>query len=174
MNKSFNIHLHVAGADRIFKFPTREQAEERARQIADYWDVEPPAIIEEEETMSEETKDDSPRPYTAEELREMFFSMLNTSVNYWANIDDGQSTKDRMQGLVHSILSAFEGNSGALPFRCIIIPSCHPDDPDYLKSEGENWIPYVESDQYDTEITGNQFGLLNQDWYEFLRNQNNE
>lgn len=89
--------------------------------------------------------DDKPRPYTRDEMREMFVDSLIMSVDYWDTVDkyhDGSpfTQRERIAGAVFSALALLDGCSmGASAF--MIIPMPHPDDKEYHRSGGENWWP---------------------------------
>ena len=80
-----------------------------------------------------------PRPYTAEEAREMFMHHVRELARYWAELPGDKTPRERCDGLAFSILVAIDGGSVALPaFDLSLAP--HPDDEAYLKSNGENWF----------------------------------
>jgi hypothetical protein len=60
--------------------------------------------------------------------------------DYWASpAVDRATCHERLQGLVHSILCIFDGVSGGMPaFDIVARP--HPDDKEYHRQNGENWI----------------------------------
>ena len=86
-----------------------------------------------------------PRAFTAEEMRKRFLDHIVANIGYWnsegnSNVTKDMPTRERMEGLVHSILVMIDGGSGGMPAFDI---SCspHPDDKEYCKSQGENWVP---------------------------------
>jgi hypothetical protein len=104
-----------------------------------------------------------PREYTAEEIREHFLSHLRMMVDYWASVDIPRDTvKERLDGLAFSFLSMIDGSSGGMPgFR--IFPSCHEDDPEYHRENGENWWPVNDGRDLRGEITDGVH--LHEMWY---------
>lgn len=89
---------------------------------------------------------ETPRAYTAEEGRAMFFEHISGIYSYWRDIDlppgwnaKGQSeTEYRMEGFLFSLFVLFDGGSGFMPgFN--IFPAPHEDDEEYRRSQGENW-----------------------------------
>lgn len=84
-----------------------------------------------------------PRAYTAEEERKRFLDHICGMISYWnsegnSNVPKEYDSRQRMEGLVHSILVMLDGGSGDMP-AFDISPSPHPDDKEYLKKNGENW-----------------------------------
>ena len=88
---------------------------------------------------------DEPRARTPEELRADFMDHCRAIADYWAGSgiqhQDGTSYSchERLSGLLHSFLCIFDGVSGGMP-AFDIVASPHPDDKEYHRSEGENWI----------------------------------
>jgi hypothetical protein len=89
--------------------------------------------------------DEEPQARTPEELRDEFMDTCRATADYWATTDakhqDGTpySCHERLSGLVHSILCIFDGVSVGLP-AFDITAQPHPDDKEYHRSEGEDWI----------------------------------
>lgn len=75
-----------------------------------------------------------------EEVRDDFMNTCRSLADFWAGDGAaGKSCQERLQGLLHSILCIFDGVSGGLPaFDIVARP--HPDDKEYHRSEGEDWI----------------------------------
>jgi hypothetical protein len=81
-----------------------------------------------------------PRAVTPEELRVHFLDTCRALAGYWASDAVKNATcHERLSGLVHSILCIFDGVNGGLP-AFDIVAQPHPDDKEYHRSEGENWI----------------------------------
>lgn len=77
------------------------------------------------------------RALTSEEVRARFLNHICVMVRYWQTIDT--PTVDRVEGLAHSILAAIDGCTLASPnLKLVAYP--HPNDKDYHKGVGENWI----------------------------------
>ena len=80
------------------------------------------------------------RSLTKEETQEKFLNVIRHNVDYWLNESRIQNTKDKLEGLAFSILSILDGCGGSLPaFK--VIPMPHPDDKEFLISQGENYFP---------------------------------
>jgi hypothetical protein len=85
-----------------------------------------------------------PRPYTTDEMREMFLGHVRAMVDYWAhpdreeNMGEPQTTHRRMSGLAFSLLVMLDGGAGDLP-AFVVTPNPHPEDEPYFRSAGENW-----------------------------------
>lgn len=73
-----------------------------------------------------------------EELRNDLLSHFNCLVNYWSNVEG--SDKYKLEGLLHSLLTTFDGCSGGFPCAIDLILRPHPDDKQYSISEEEDWI----------------------------------
>jgi len=86
-----------------------------------------------------------PRAFTAEEMRAKFLNHIIAMIGYWnseggSNVAKDMPTRERMEGLVHSILVMIDGGSGGM---CAFDISCspHPSDEEYHKIRQENWVP---------------------------------
>lgn len=87
---------------------------------------------------------EKPRPYTRDEMREMFVDSLVMSVDYWNTVDrrhDGSpfTQRERIAGAVFSALALLDGCTG-LP-RFVVVPWPHRDDKEFNRADGENWWP---------------------------------
>jgi hypothetical protein len=83
---------------------------------------------------------DEPKARTAEELRDNFMDTCRNLVDYWASVQVDRDTRhERLSGLLHSFLCIFDGVSGGMP-AFDIVASPHPDDREFHRSEGEDWI----------------------------------
>lgn len=80
-----------------------------------------------------------PRQWTAEEISEMFLAHCKTLVNYWATVPN-KTDKEKLDGLMFSLLAVFDGSSAELP-SFELIPAPHEDDKEYNKTNGNNWWP---------------------------------
>lgn len=84
---------------------------------------------------------DGPRAWTEEEMRDKLIEHIWSLVDYW-NRDDlpaAKTQRDRLSGMAFSILSMLDGATMDIPGVDLVLQP-HPDDKDYLKSSGENWI----------------------------------
>lgn len=83
------------------------------------------------------------RAYTEEEVREMFLKHMWAMVDYWATVegkDSPKTVRDRLSGLMHSMLTTLDGCSMGLPgFE--VRPHPHESDKEYHQERGENWFP---------------------------------
>ena len=81
----------------------------------------------------------TPRPYTADEVRERFLDCVRMVVREWANNPSAElSALDRCEGVAFSILNIFDGTAMALPGMNIALAP-HPDDKADRQSTGDNW-----------------------------------
>lgn len=90
---------------------------------------------------------EAPRAYTADECREMLLDQIAATFRYWQYLPVAQLLENRrdsevqarMEGLLHSLLVIFDGESVLPAFD--IVPSPHPDDEKDARENGENWWP---------------------------------
>lgn len=101
-------------------------------------------------------------PYTPQQIREQFFTHIESLVDYWDR--QGLSSKDKLEGLVHSILSMIDGSSMLPAFRIAVDP--HPDDRAYFESQDEPWYPESRDIKLPGEITDRELFLeyLHHEW----------
>jgi hypothetical protein len=79
-------------------------------------------------------------PLTKAQCRETLLAYLVSLVAYWETESRAESLKEKMQGLVFSILSMLDGEDGTMPaFR--LSPSPHPEDKRYRQKHGASWWP---------------------------------
>lgn len=79
-----------------------------------------------------------PREKTEEEVVTELLEHMQVIARFW-NRSDG-STEEKLDGLLFSMLVMIDGGSaGICGFS--LTPSFHPDDPEFLKGEGEDWYP---------------------------------
>jgi len=84
-----------------------------------------------------------PRAHTTEEVRQRFLDHICGMISYWnsevgSNVPKNYSSRERLEGLVHSILVMLDGGSADMP-AFDISPSPHPDDKEFNKEQGCNW-----------------------------------
>jgi hypothetical protein len=94
---------------------------------------------------------DKPREYTTEEVKEEFLSHIRYMISYW-EIQSG-STRDKLDGLAHTIMVCLDGNAGALP-GYVVAPLDTKEDRDYLKKQGENYYPINNDKKVKCDIAG--------------------
>jgi hypothetical protein len=79
-----------------------------------------------------------PREKTKEEVVTEFLEHMQGMVRYWDRLD--KSPRDKLEGLLFSMLTTIDGCSAGM-CGLSLTPSFHPDDPEFLKGEGEDWYP---------------------------------
>jgi len=79
-----------------------------------------------------------PRVKTKQEAQKEFLDHIHSSSEYWANLSD-LTPQERCDGVAFSILVMLDGESMELPAMDVSL-NPHPDDKEFLKSEGENWF----------------------------------
>lgn len=91
-----------------------------------------------------------PRAYTHDEARDKILEHIRRIAEYWATLPpDNPSNKvfnappltirDRCDGVAFSILSMLDGVSAAMPGMILKLDP-HPEDADFLRSEGARWF----------------------------------
>ncbi len=98
-----------------------------------------------------------PRVYTADEVRTRFLTHVAGLIQYWDEVERGGSQRERLEGVVHSILVALDGNAIALP-GFVVAPAPHPSDRAYCAKEGENFYP--EAPAVECDISGELHSLM--------------
>lgn len=91
--------------------------------------------------------------YTTEEVRDLFLEQIASLVDHWINEDRAPKLKDKMNGLVHSILVIFDGKSSDMP-AFIVAPMPHKNDKDYNINKGNEWFPENISSEVHCDIAG--------------------
>lgn len=87
------------------------------------------------------------REYTEEEMQREFVEHIHALIDYWENEDRAPTTKEKLEGLAFSILTAIDGEAMAVP-GYKLIPITSEEDKQYYISQGENYYPE------DTDIAG--------------------
>lgn len=80
------------------------------------------------------------RPFTADEVREMFLGDIRAAVDYWSRPDSGKSLKEAMDGLAFSILMILDNSNTS--GDCPVIRIATEEDPVLtaeLQEDGQNW-----------------------------------
>lgn len=77
--------------------------------------------------------------WTAEELRQRFLDHGRTLVDYWAGVSS-HTDREKLSGLLHSLLTTIDGQSGGFPCSMDLVCRPHPDDKAFLQAEGERWV----------------------------------
>lgn len=91
---------------------------------------------------------EEPREYTSKEVTEQFMQHIATMIDYWDRTP-GHSSREKLEGLAHSILCALDGCSAHLP-GFLVVPYPHPDDKEYHIENEENWFP----ENHEAEVNG--------------------
>lgn len=84
-----------------------------------------------------------PRAFSPQEVQQQLLKHFCTLIEYWnsennSNVPPEYSSRQRMEGLVHSILVTLDGGSAVLP-AFDIIPLPQPEDKQYYLERGQNW-----------------------------------
>ena len=78
------------------------------------------------------------RPYTPEEVREMFLDNVKGLCRYWAGVER-DSVQEQLEGLAFSLLNMFDGTSASMPAMGIVLRP-HPDDKQFHEHQGDNYF----------------------------------
>ena len=78
------------------------------------------------------------RAKTSEEMRDMLLAHFRNLTYYWSHQE--MSDKEKLDGLLHSILVALDGHAGGFPCSLDLVCRPHPDDKQFYIDEGEDWI----------------------------------
>lgn len=90
---------------------------------------------------------------TKEEVQYEFITYIKELVNYWDSVET-KSSKEKLNGLAFSILTALDGESANLP-AFIVAPEPHKDDKTFREKQGKNYYPENQSDSVKCNISGN-------------------
>lgn len=82
---------------------------------------------------------------TREEARYILMKHLVGMVGYWEKEDRAPSSREKLEGLLHSILAALDGCAMGPP-GYHLIPCTSEEDKDFAIKEGFDYYPYVEED----------------------------
>ena len=74
-----------------------------------------------------------------EELRRDMLFHFRHMVVYW-DAHPGMSPRDKLSGLLHSILCYIDGVSGSSPCAFDLVCRPHPDDKQFNIDEGDRWV----------------------------------
>lgn len=77
------------------------------------------------------------RAYTEEEVRGEFLDHIRHLISYWESEERAPTSKEKLEGLVFSILNIFDGSTGLPAFDISCAP--HPDDKQYHIDEDSNY-----------------------------------
>lgn len=80
---------------------------------------------------------------TREEARYLFLKHMVSMVDYWENESRATTSKEKLEGLLFSILAALDGSSAEIP-GYILIPSTHDSDKEYAIKQGYDYYPHCE------------------------------
>jgi hypothetical protein len=86
----------------------------------------------------EKIKNSKPREYTVKETQEKLIRYLWGVLDYWLYESRATNTRDKMEGLLFTILSTLDGSSADIPgFQ--LIPYVGTGDKEHHIKFGENW-----------------------------------
>ncbi len=95
----------------------------------------------------------NPRQYTNEETREEFLKYMWNLIDYWDKETPHRNTREKLTGLMHSVLATLDGCACASP-GFLVIPCPHKDDKQFNIDNGENWYPPVDDKLKEHDIGG--------------------
>lgn len=80
------------------------------------------------------------REYTKDEMQELFIAHIRGLVEYWSTVEEpGLSTRDRLSRFAFNMLVVLDSGTELPAFR--LLPYPHPDDKEFLRSQGKKWFP---------------------------------
>lgn len=79
------------------------------------------------------------KPYTKEEMREIFIAECKATAFFWSRVED-RTPREMCDGVVFSILDIIDGMSGGFPAAINLVMEPHPDDKEYNISNAEQWV----------------------------------
>ena len=80
------------------------------------------------------------RPYTREEVQEKFLEHIRDLIDYWEEEARAKTSREKLEGLAFSILTALDGCAAALPgFEVKAIGT--EEDIEYFEEIDENYYP---------------------------------
>lgn len=80
---------------------------------------------------------EGPREWKDEEVRKRLLEHFWNMVDYWDRLPSHKTTRDRLDGLMHSILVALDGGSELPAFA--LVPMPHESDEKFHRDNEENW-----------------------------------
>ena len=101
----------------------------------------------------------SSRAYTIKEARKKFLTQCRSTVDYWENESRATTSKEKLEGLMFSILSLLDGCNANNP-GFLLIPYAHETDEEYAKSIGEKYYPMTKLPEDVFDIGG----TLHEEW----------
>lgn len=99
------------------------------------------------------------RELTEDEVRDQFLDHVRYLVEYWSEVKD-RTTKEKLDGLAFSILSAIDGCNSSLP-SFILAPLPHEDDKEFRINNNEDYFP----ENHESEVKCDIGGYLHEKYY---------
>jgi len=91
-----------------------------------------------EDYMDTPVQEEGPRAHTQKEVQEMFMRQLWHMVDYWEREERAKTSREKLEGFMHSMLVMLDGGSADLP-AFEVIPMPHKDDKQYHIDKGDNY-----------------------------------
>lgn len=95
---------------------------------------------------------EEPQEKTTGQIQREFIEYLWNMIDYWENNHARKTTKEKMSGLVFTILAALDG-CDALP-AFIVAPCPHENDKEYFIEQGKDYYPYNDTEIVKGDIAG--------------------
>jgi hypothetical protein len=99
---------------------------------------------------------------TTEEVSNAFLEHISMLVDFWEKESRAPTLREKMEGLVHSILAELDGCSATLP-AFIVAPDPHIDDEEYRRENEQDWFPY--NGEFAEQIKANISGGMHEMWH---------
>ncbi len=97
---------------------------------------------------------------TEKQVRDQLLEHFWDIITHWEKSDGAPTTRDKLAGVVFSVLAALDGSSINIP-RFIVAPSPHEEDKGYRTERGEDYFP----ENNDFEVVCNLGGSLHEHWH---------
>lgn len=75
-----------------------------------------------------------------EEARKIFIDQVSVISDYWINNDRAETSRDKVEGAIFSIMNIFDGTCGGFPAAVDLVLRPHEDDKQYCIDNGDDWI----------------------------------
>lgn len=85
-----------------------------------------------------------PRALTGKEIRDRFFGHVYLILNTIDHDTRLKTSREKLELFAFSLMNVFDGTSCGMGCGFLLVPTCHPSDPDYHREQGENWYPVNE------------------------------
>lgn len=75
-----------------------------------------------------------------EEARKMFLDQCKAIANFWANESRTETSKEKIEGAICSIMNIFDGTCMGFPAAIDLVLRPHPSDKQWCKDNDKDWV----------------------------------